>query len=315
MPVSSAPPEAPPAEKMPMSQPMLRPLGFGEVLDGAFTLYRRHFPTLFATALIAIIPITLLMSSIENVSLAMDRSGAISPAMANRVLLSFPPLMLLWGVVWAALTHQTANAYQGRAPSLRGGYTAAVRALPRLIGSGIVISLIATALALCISLVAGVIVATLLAIGAGTLPTATMGVVMLLAGAATLVGMAAIFAVVPAIVVEGAGPWSALKRSSRLARGAHARIVGVMVVCSLIVVLPTVGLAVAVGMGAALWDSAAAVSLSPVQLFAQQLIAITTGALTTPFIVGCVTVLYFDRRVRTEAYDLEVAADSLVAQT
>lgn len=297
-----------------MSQPMLRPLGFGEVLDGAFTLYRRHFPTLFATALVAVIPITLLMSSIENVSLALDSGGAMSPAMANRVLLTFPPLMLLWAVVWAALTHQTANAYQGRAPSLRGGYTAAARALPRLIVSGIVISLIATALVVCISVLAALLVAALLAIGAETLPPATIGAIMLAAGAATLVGMATIFAVVPAIVVEGAGPWSALKRSGRLARGGRARIIGVMVVCSLIVVLPTVGLAVAVGMGTALWDSAAAVSLSPVQLFAQQLIAITTGALTTPFIIGCVTVLYFDRRVRTEAYDLEVAADSLVAQ-
>lgn len=296
-----------------MSQPMLRPLGFGEVLDGAFTLYRRHFPTLFATALVAVIPITLLMSSIENVSLTMDRGGAVSPAMANRVLLSFPPLMLLWAVVWAALTHQTASAYRGRAPTLRDGYTAAARALPRLIGSGMVVALIAIALILGISLLSGAIVAALLAIGAGAVPAATMGLIMLAAGAATLVAMATIFAVVPAIVVEGAGPWSALKRSSRLARGARTRIIGIMVVCSLIVVLPTIGLAVAVGMGTALWDSAAAVSLSPVQLFAQQLIAIMTGALTTPFIIGCVTVLYFDRRVRTEAYDLEVAADSLVA--
>ena len=35
-----------------MNQPLLRPLGFGEILDGAFTLYRRNFPTFALTSLV-----------------------------------------------------------------------------------------------------------------------------------------------------------------------------------------------------------------------------------------------------------------------
>ena len=39
-----------------MSFSHLRPLGFGELLDGAFTLYRRHFPSLVLTALLLLGP-------------------------------------------------------------------------------------------------------------------------------------------------------------------------------------------------------------------------------------------------------------------
>ena len=36
---------------------------------------------------------------------------------------------------------------------------------------------------------------------------------------------------------------------------------------------------------------------------------------TREFTLGCLVLLYYDRRIRTEAYDVEVAAEAIVAAT
>ena len=45
-----------------MSFSQLRPLSLGEMLDGAFTIYRRQFASLFLTALAPQLPMILLIT-------------------------------------------------------------------------------------------------------------------------------------------------------------------------------------------------------------------------------------------------------------
>jgi hypothetical protein len=52
---------------------------------------------------------------------------------------------------------------------------------------------------------------------------------------------------------------------------------------------------------------------SPGQFWLQQVANSVTGALTTPFLVASLVILYFDRRVRTEALDVQLAADALAS--
>lgn len=85
-------------------------------------------------------------------------------------------------------------------------------------------------------------------------------------------------------------------------------------VVSVIVALPSIGLTIAFGVATGTFAADPTAGLT-VQLMAQQLIGLITNALTYPFFVGCLTLLYFDRRVRTEAYDLEAAADALPANS
>jgi hypothetical protein len=47
------------------------------------------------------------------------------------------------------------------------------------------------------------------------------------------------------------------------------------------------------------------------QVVVQQLLALLASGVTTPFLVACILLLYFDQRVRREAYDLQAEAEAL----
>jgi hypothetical protein len=47
------------------------------------------------------------------------------------------------------------------------------------------------------------------------------------------------------------------------------------------------------------------------QLMTQQVLGWAVGVLTTPFMVSVIVLQYFDRRVRTEALDVQMMADRL----
>lgn len=293
-----------------MSLPRLRPLGFGEILDEGFTLYRRNFTTFFATALVCVIPVTLISRAFEG---AMVSPELTTPAEAAALLLLVPVTMLLWSVLLSALTHETADAYEGRQPAMKGAYLRALRALPAIVAAWILIAALGTALMVVVSIVAAIAVIPAAAVG-GDGGGAVFGTaVALVAMGVMLLAFTSLFALFPAIVIERLGPWAGMKRSHTLAKGGRLRIAGIILVTFLIVMLPTLGLMAAAGMGAAMWDVTAAATLSPVQRFTQQFVTILASALTTPFMVTCLTLLYFDRRVRVEGYDLEAAAEALAA--
>lgn len=288
----------------------LRPLAFGEILDGAFTLYRHSFATLFTTALAAAIPLALVSRIMEAAAYAPQGTTDFSAVIG--VLIAVPLSALLWAALWGALTRQTARLVLGEEATLRDGYAASLRALPRFVASGFFVFLLMLAGGVVVLFVAGILVLPVGLAGAPPwAPIAFATALTFLTVAVMAAVMTSFFAIAAAIVVEKLGPWAAIRRSHRLAGGARWRIVGVIVVSSIIVLLPTLGLAFAVGLGTAMWDVQAAATLSPAQVILQQLVTIVTTALTTPFMVGCITLLYFDRRVRTEGYDLELEADAL----
>lgn len=295
-----------------MPQLRLRPLGFGEILDGAFTLYRQHFATFFITALICVIPITLLTRLFETISLYMgDPSAATAAALA--LLLLVPVSMVLWALLYGALTQQTAQAYEGERPEVGAAYARGLRALIPMIASWILLFLLGMGLFIALTIVALIVAIPFAAFPNAVAAVASGAVLAVVTAVVGFLAFTSIFAVFPAIIVERLGPWAAIKRSHGLARGGRLRILGISVVTLLIVLLPTLGLMAAAGMGAAMWDVSAAVALSPVQRFVQLLVGVLASSLTTPFMVGCFTLLYFDRRIRAEGYDLEVAAEALAA--
>jgi hypothetical protein len=50
---------------------------------------------------------------------------------------------------------------------------------------------------------------------------------------------------------------------------------------------------------------------SPTQFITQQVLAMGVGVLTGPFMIAVIVLLYFDRRVRTEALDVQMMTDRL----
>jgi hypothetical protein len=47
------------------------------------------------------------------------------------------------------------------------------------------------------------------------------------------------------------------------------------------------------------------------QIVVQQLLVLISTGFTTPFLAACILLLYFDQRVRLEAYDLQAEAEAL----
>jgi hypothetical protein len=237
-----------------------------------------------------------------------------------------------WLLVAAALTWQTAHAVTGGDVTLARAYREALgRTLPLAV-SAVLVGLVGAAMFVGLSLLGGMIAVAAVvgaALGSGgfgaagapgaapppALIIAIAGMIGLVFVAIVLFVMTSFFAIAPAVVVERAGPVAALGRSWRLSRGARLRIAGVLIVSWLIVTLPVVGVLLIAGFGPAMVDAQAAATLSLGRLFLQQALGLASNVLTVPFFVACLTLLYFDRRVRLEAYDLEVAVDALPSQS
>lgn len=295
-----------------MALPNLRPLNFGEILDAAFTLYRRHFVTFAATALIPtgvmVLAFLLLGGSYIAAMTSPDPEAMMGGAALGSMMLVFLLAGVAFLVAYGALTHQAAQAYTGQPTSVGGGMRVGLRTAPRLLGATILTFLAIFLVMIGLALVATVTVMLLAQGGAAAAMAGTM-VVFVVIGVVYLAAIGLFFAVFPAVVVEGAGPFRALERSVRLARGSVLRIVGMMLVTILITYLPVMAVLALTGGFAAMYNPDVVPSTG--QFVTQQLLTMGVGVLTTPFMIAVIVLLYFDRRVRTEALDVQMAADRL----
>lgn len=97
----------------------------------------------------------------------------------------------------------------------------------------------------------------------------------------------------------------------QLARGAIPRIAAMLVVAWLIVTLPSVAVMALTGGFAQLANPQAAMALGTRAVAVQQLLSLAVSMLTAPFLPSVLVLLYYDRRVRREAMDVEVATSRL----
>lgn len=110
------------------------------------------------------------------------------------------------------------------------------------------------------------------------------------------------FAGTNVVMVEGKGVIEALSRSRNLARGSVGRILGTLAMAGIIVwLLDVLVSAIAVALFMRLGSGVVAANLAPYVL----------GIFITPFLNVVVTLLYYDLRIRKEAFDLELMAKEL----
>jgi hypothetical protein len=282
-----------------MSLAHLRPRTAGEILDGAFVLYRRHFVRFSLLVLLYFVPMVLLVWTV----MAFDPESSVIGGLAAMLLVAWA----LAGTpfTWAALTRLASQVVHGDAPSFRDAFASGCDAALPLLGTGIMINLASYAIMMGVLLVLVLVQLALAPVfGEGADPVFALVAVAVTLGV-TLVFCAALFAVVPAVVIEQAGPVSALLRSWRLAGGGWGRVVGVSLVSGGIVLLPLFGMVAAYGgLG-----SLASVPAEPPGLvnFGAWLATMLIG----PFYVLSSVLLYYDQRLRAEGFDLELAAARL----
>jgi hypothetical protein len=294
-----------------MALPALRPLSFGEILDGAFTLYRRNFVTFAVTALLPMAAMMIAMLVLGGGFVAAMTStdpaamiGAAFGGLLVIVLIAVAAMLVMWG----GLTHEASQSYTGQPTSLGDGLRAGLRSALPLLAAFVVAGIAGVVAVMAMGFVGGILMALLGSMGgaAGTLGGFLM-FALIFAAYLGIIGL--LFAVAPAVVVERAGPLEALERSFTLARGALGRVIGLMLVTLVITYLPMAAVLAVTGGFAQLVNPQAAPTGA--EFITQQVLSMGVGILTTPFMTAVIVLLYFDRRVRTEALDVQMMTDSL----
>jgi hypothetical protein len=117
------------------------------------------------------------------------------------------------------------------------------------------------------------------------------------------------------VVLERRGPIEAIDRSIALSRNAWLDVFLLLLVVYLITALPgmAVGMFALVGMGGVLMNGGNEAAMAGIQAAINVLSALVRS-ITIPFSMACTVLLYYDRRVRTEALDVQMMAESLGMQ-
>ena len=310
-----------------MSTIPMRPLGFGEILDGSIQLYRRDFGLYYLIALVCALPNYILLvlwnpsellegmqaiESTEDPTVGLEILGSMFGQLGYLFLISMVALIFTW-FGGLALTVAMANRIEERPASVGGACAGALRRVTSAAGASI--------LALLIYLVAQAVTAvlSLFVIGGfgitGSPWLAIVGFIIALIMNLVLIAFwyAATFAIFPAVVVERLPAMEALSRSFSLCRGGWLRVIGIMVVAMIVAYAPTTAIAALGGYWDLFQTPGELATISSMRQWVTNTLDLVVGPLTVPFMVGCVMMLFHDRRVRREAYDLETLAEEMGA--
>ena len=294
-----------------MEAPQLRPLGVGDIVDRVFALYRSRplmyiaasaVPYLIFILVIAVATFALAGTFVGLAELASVLAAGVVPdptqfANAMASFVGFALFVVVAAVVilstqTTALVYAMSARYLGRPVALGDALRAGLRATPRVIGAGLLIFL------------TFVLLWTVLAVVMAVSQQALVVLVALLVGIIGTFYILASTLTAPVVAtLEGVGPLTAIRRSWSLSSGNRWRILGLQL---LLVVINGVISAVvsAVFVTTVIGDAT-------LRTVAQQLVNAATTILWAPVEWGTFAILYYDLRVRHEAFDLQLAAESL----
>lgn len=290
----------------------LRPLGVGDIVDRVITIYRAR-PLLFLA--ISAIPYLVLVLVVGGLSVAFAGTfAALAPLLAGDVdrglpilaalapsLIAFVAVVIVVALATslvqsAALVDAAAARYLGRETTVGDALRVGLRASPRLLLMGL------AAFAAFCALWAVLLVA--IAVGREWyVVVAGMGT-----GFVGMFYLAASWMVSPAVAtLEGSGPIASLRRSWRLSQGNRWRILGLIALLFILQVVLSSILSIVLVASFATDET--------VQVVLQQVVNLVATIAWAPIYWGTFAVLYYDLRVRKEAFDLELAAEALPRAT
>ena len=300
-----------------MSTIPLRPLGFGEVVDGAVQLYRRDFGLYYLIALLGAFPgyVITLASGVDFSALVMDET-AEPAALLGRMGGVFGVVTIDAAISWVgmlAVAVAMAARIHEHEVSVGRAYRRALGHLPAAGGATILALLQFLVFAVLAAIVAMVPMA--LITQSDSIVLTLLGLLFFLIVIVCMVSfwLAATFAIFPAVIIEGRGVTGALARSLQLCRGGWPRVIGIMVVALIMNLAPSYAIAALFGMQDLFTSPEALDTIDPGRQWLLSTADLLVGPLTTPFMVGAIMILFHDRRVRSEAYDLEARASAMDA--
>ncbi|HEU0016578.1 MAG TPA: hypothetical protein VFQ45_23050, partial [Longimicrobium sp.] len=213
--------------------------------------------------------------------------------------------------MWCTLAYETSQAYTTGQTSIADGLEDGGRGTFSALGAAVIGFIGFAVVLVAYTFLAGAVGEAVDGMGSGLLSTLFALVIVLGMLVLYLVAGALMFAMVPAAVVEERGAFGALLRSVELARGAVWRIAGLLVVTFIICYLPMIAVLKITGTMSTFGNAQALLLMNPRTLLLQQLLNFAVFTLTTPFLVSALVLQYYDRRVRTEALDVQMATEQL----
>ena len=302
------PPQAPKPGIVP-----LRPLGVGELLEGALGLIRSNPRTVLTLAAVLSLLVGLVQaagvwasfSALEGSTeqLAGSEVPELADMLSTMAAQTLPSLVagvvqLLAAGLFIVLV---GAAVLGRRLDARQTWE---QLRPRLAGLVGIALLLAVGLVVIVGAAAGVIVA-LVPVLAGW--AAIPGVILGLAVACFLVYAYVRLALAsPALVMEALGPVAALRRSWALVRGSWWRVLGVQLLAAIVVGLLTAVVTVPVTV---LTMALSGLDSGPGPILVGSVVStVVAGVVTLPFSAAMVGLLYLDLRMRHEMLHVQLAA-------
>ena len=302
----------------------LRPLGIGEMLDGAITTLRRHWRSILGVTLavalvtegIGVVVQGLFIDDtrIKNLRDNPDPSvsdimHALSGTFAGSSL-TILVLLIGWCVATAMLTLVTSRAVIGRPVTTAQAWQDARPRLAQLIGLALLLPLIG-----CGVLAVAVLPGALIALAGAADGGAALASLGLLGGFVVVIWLLVQWSLAaPALMLEKQGIVAAMKRSAKLVRGAWWRVLGVQIVALLLAYIVTAiietpfTLIASAVTGDDNFSSFLSGDNNPSWAFLviSGVGAVIGATITLPVTAGVTALLYMDQRIRRESLDLEL---------
>jgi hypothetical protein len=323
----SEPPEPPEAPEPPEqaaddgeleAEIPLRPLGVSEILDGAVTSIRRNPRATLGLSAILTAVVELIITLAQYFFIGSQARTEVTPGVLARSL-GWALLTVAGGMVLTAyvvlllgglLAPVMARTLLGRPTSFGRAWRIARPHVPRLLGAATtMIAIIILAVALPLAPLTAAILS-----GAPNALQALTGIIGVPLSLVLMVSGYVWFALAtPILVMERRGVIASLRRSAEIVRGRWWRTFGVLVLAQVIAVLAgslvlpmpfAVVQRIVLGFNSepAGWTLAGLVAIGAVG-------RIIAGTLVNPFNAGVIAIFYADRRMRREAFDLELQLD------
>jgi hypothetical protein len=273
--------------------PDLKPMELGEILDGALTIFRRHFGIFVRLGVAALwLPVGL--------TVYIQLSGGVEQ---HIILWSLAQFMAYFAGLFltAAAIRVISDSYLGRPPQLGDALALGASKIWPLFLVGLGKSIILVLIGVLVGVVAAVAVPAMAGAGGWA---ALVAVLLVAGGCWFLIFVACGYGVTtPVVVLENlGGSFDAFGRSWELTRTFKRKILGIAVVTYLIVFVPIGAVS---GLGAYFAIE------SPLAGRVVEVISAAMPIVLTPILSCVFTLMYYDLRVRREAFDLQLLGEQL----
>jgi hypothetical protein len=281
----------------------------GEVLDRSFAIYRRHFSLFLGIA--AVTHLVSLAYQLLTIKSATPHARHLGTYYLH-LGLSWAFSTVVLTISQAATVKAVAAVHLGEMTSVWAAYKGLRGRMRSVFGVLAYVFLIAGLATAALVFVAAIILGMLLvASGSGgavrsQAANAVIGFGVVGGVLATFVMVYARYALaIQACVVENLSAWAAMKRSVLLSKGGRLRIAAVYLVFVILSLTAILALTWLAGLAGRPWHSRIG------SLILNDVSAFLAGSLTGPLVTIGISLLYYDERVRKEAFDLHLMLSSL----